>query len=258
MYTNYTMYHQDDDNGCIIRSSRPKQKYSIGEIVDVNSWTGMEYGFEVVDIEWIYHYRLNQYCWGYRVYHPEGKRTGLTFTYIPEGYLRKHEQEKEVTEDDPEIEDILKENENLEDDDLVEDKSDSQLKPGFRFINYSNIVSAAGDRVCLGLDGKPVERGPNEYPYSYDPFVVFKSTTFDKSDSYVYSDRMMQRDYDKFAKACNDVWGNTGQMFHSRTPEEIERFLSIYFDKEVELTLIMECCNAGNGYPYWLFALRGV
>lgn len=243
-YTNYTVFHMDDD-GHIARH-RPEQQYSVGEIVDVQNWSDRVCGFVVEDIDWIFHDRLCQHCWGYKLSHPKGMRTGLTFAYVPEGYLRKHEPEEELKPQD----------EDTSDENVVEDEPKDKLKPGFRFINYSNIISAAGDHVCLGLDGKPVERGPNEYPYSYDPFVVFKSTTFDKSDSYVYSDRMMQWDRDKFAKACEEVWNNTGQMFHSRTPEEIERFLSIYFDKEVELTLIMECCNVSNGYPYWMFALK--
>lgn len=63
-------------------------QYSIGEIVDLNTWGGMKYDFEVVDVKVTYHNRLNEYVWGYKLY-KEGETTGFTFIYIPEGYLRK-------------------------------------------------------------------------------------------------------------------------------------------------------------------------
>lgn len=63
-------------------------KFSVGEIVDINTWTGMVYDFKVVDVKVTYHYRCNEYVWGYRLY-KEGQTTGFSFEYIPEGYLRK-------------------------------------------------------------------------------------------------------------------------------------------------------------------------
>lgn len=70
---------------------KEKPKYSIGEIVDLNTWGGMKYGFEVTDIKVTYHNRLEEYVYGYMLNHPNGDSTGLTMTYIPEGYLRKRE-----------------------------------------------------------------------------------------------------------------------------------------------------------------------
>ena len=63
-------------------------KYTIGEIVDINTWVGKKYDFEVLDIKVTYHPRMNRYTWGYKVY-KEGEDSGFTFTYIPEGYLSK-------------------------------------------------------------------------------------------------------------------------------------------------------------------------
>lgn len=63
-------------------------RFAIGEIVDINTWVGMKYGFEVKDIQVTYHMRLEKYVWGYKLY-KEGERTGLSFTYVPEGYLSK-------------------------------------------------------------------------------------------------------------------------------------------------------------------------
>lgn len=63
-------------------------KYSVGEIVDLNTWTGKKYDFKVIDVKVTYHNRLSEYVWGYKLY-KEGEETGFSFTYIPEGYLMK-------------------------------------------------------------------------------------------------------------------------------------------------------------------------
>lgn len=110
------------------------------------------------------------------------------------------------------------------------------------------------------IDGNPVERTPLTHKYSYDEFVLYKASNFDKKDCWVYSDRMLQWDREKYSEAFHKVWpGKTGcQSFWDRTPEEINRFLSLYFDKNVTLTAIMQGCNASTGYPYWVFAYKEV
>lgn len=252
MYTQYTKYFLDDTAANnFVSEGKPKPEYSVGEVVDVCNWIRLEKGFVIEDIRWIYHDRLCRHCWGYRVSHPKGQTTGLTFLYIPEGYLRKHTEDLDDSPDDSEsiTEEIPNCNSNIE-------QTRNKLKPGFRFLDYPHAILDVGDEVCLGLDGKPVSRGPNKYPYNYDPFVIFMGETFERSDSYVYSDRMMQKNRDKFSNACRAVWGDDSLLFRDRTPEDIEKFLTMYFDYTVELTLIMECCNAVTGYPYWMFALR--
>ena len=42
----------------------------------------------ILDIEEIYHRRLYEYTWGYRIKYI-GKDAGLTFVYVPEGYIRR-------------------------------------------------------------------------------------------------------------------------------------------------------------------------
>lgn len=64
-----------------------EQKYSIGERVKVQGWASFDHGM-VQDIQWMYHIRLEEYTWGYRVEY-EGSGPGLVFVYVPEGYLRK-------------------------------------------------------------------------------------------------------------------------------------------------------------------------
>lgn len=69
----------------------------------------------------------------------------------------------------------------------------------------------------------------------------------------VYSDRLYQWDSKKYNECCEKVWHNHGQYFDSRKPDEIERFLSLYYDRDITLVSIYEYENASNGFPYWRF-----
>ena len=92
-------------------------------------------------------------------------------------------------------------------------------------------------RYSVNIHGERVERTPREYPYSYDPFQVFKDPAWADTDAVVYSDRMLQ---------CG------------REPAEIEKFLQLYFeDPTLVLTGIEAGCNYSNGYPFWVFYMRG-
>lgn len=112
--------------------------------------------------------------------------------------------------------------------------------------------------LYLNLNGRPVERTPMTHPYSYDEFVIFKSKRFEKTDCMVYHDRMMQWSGSAFSKAVREVWPDKphSQMFSGKKPEDINRFLNLYFGKEVELTAVLQGCNVGNGFPYWIFAYK--
>jgi hypothetical protein len=68
-----------------------EQKYKIGERVNVQGWVGDDNGI-VLDIDWVYHSRRGEHCWGYKIDF-DGKEQLFTFRYIPEGYLRKLEEE---------------------------------------------------------------------------------------------------------------------------------------------------------------------
>lgn len=46
-------------------------------------------------------------------------------------------------------------------------------------------------RYSVNIHGERVERTPREYPYSYDPFQVFKDPAWADTDAVVYSDRML-------------------------------------------------------------------
>lgn len=112
--------------------------------------------------------------------------------------------------------------------------------------------------LYLDLSDNPIKRTPRTHPYSYDDFVLYKSEDFDPMDSMVYHDRMLQWDREAFGKAASEVWPKDpgSQMFSGKKPEDINRFLSLYFGKEVKLTAVLQGCNAGNGFPYWIFAYK--
>ena len=58
--------------------------------------------------------------------------------------------------------------------------------------------------------GNPVERTKDKYPYSYDPFVVWKTEEDVKQNNTVYSDRLKQWDYEKYSGLCQKHFGNQG------------------------------------------------
>ena len=113
-------------------------------------------------------------------------------------------------------------------------------------------------RYGMNIHGERVERTPREYPYSYDPFQVFKDPAWTDRDAVVYSDRMHQWDWEKYDRCCEKVWNDRRQSFSGREPAEIERFLQLYFeDPTLTLTGIEAGCNYSNGYPFWVFYMKG-
>lgn len=110
------------------------------------------------------------------------------------------------------------------------------------------------DSRFVDLNGKPIERTPLSYPYNYDEYVIWKDENFNEEEcSAVYSDRLFQWDYEKYNKCCQEVFKNQGQQFYEREPKEIEKFLGMYFEREVKLTAVIQGCNQSSGYPYWVF-----
>lgn len=79
--------------------SEVKPRYEIGQKVAFQNWVERRTGV-IIDIKWVYHRRVEKWCWGYMF---DGY-TGFTFKYVPEGYLREvikpenHESSNEVSE----------------------------------------------------------------------------------------------------------------------------------------------------------------
>jgi len=68
---------------------KPEPQYSLEEKVFVQGWVNSDTGV-VLDIQWIYHRRLDKHIWGYKIKY-DGKVSVLNLLYVPEGYLRKIE-----------------------------------------------------------------------------------------------------------------------------------------------------------------------
>jgi bisphosphoglycerate-dependent phosphoglycerate mutase len=109
------------------------------------------------------------------------------------------------------------------------------------------------DYNYIDLDGNLVKRNKEKYPYGYDPFVIWRGDYKEGKNDVVYSDRMYQWDHKKYEGCIKAIWTDCRQHFSDSNPKDIESFLSLYFDKKIKLTAIMEGCNVSNGYPYWIF-----
>ena len=110
----------------------------------------------------------------------------------------------------------------------------------------------------IGWDGQVVTRTPSSHPYAYDAYFIWKSDAFRETDHAVYSDRMYSWNSKAFNAAVAATWPKTpmSQMFGGKMPTDINRFLNLFYGKEVELTGVLQGCNVSNGYPYWIFAYR--
>lgn len=132
---------------------------------------------------------------------------------------------------------------------------ESVMKEYSAFPEYVDLLFPA----YADLDGNPVKKTPWSSPYNYDSFAQWKSPDYKKEGSLCeYSDRLMRRNWDKFNKCCKEVWGNMGQYFDNRTPEEINKFLDMYLEHPVKLTAVVQCCNQSSGFPYWCFIFENV
>jgi hypothetical protein len=96
----------------------------------------------------------------------------------------------------------------------------------------------------------------SQKPYSYPPFYQWRKhvRANGMEAATEYSDRLVTHDYERYNEVCREVWGDKGQYFDQRSPEQIEEFLQKYLDlKVVKLFEIVEHCNMSTGFPYWSF-----
>lgn len=102
-------------------------------------------------------------------------------------------------------------------------------------------------------DGLPVKTKAS-HPYSYDPITQYVSAAAHENRSVgtIYTDRLLQWDYDKHNLLCKKHFDNEGQYWDQREPEAIEAFLRDWCDDQgICLTRIVEVCNVSTGYPTW-------
>jgi len=89
-------------------------------------------------------------------------------------------------------------------------------------------------------------------PYGYDPFLIFFNEKAKKEaiDS-IYTDRLLQWDYDKHNLLCEEHFGDKGQLWDKRSPKKIAAFLSGWTGKKVVLVANIQYVNLSSGYPLW-------
>ena len=105
--------------------------------------------------------------------------------------------------------------------------------------------------------GNVVARTKQSHPYTYDGFVQHRFGENSEANGTIYSDRLLQWDWEKHNKLCQKHFGNEGQYWDRREPEKIEAFLRDWCEnQELKLILVMEYCNVSNGYPCWRFDYR--
>lgn len=105
--------------------------------------------------------------------------------------------------------------------------------------------------------GRPVKKTKFTNPYGYDGFVQERCGENHEANGTVYTDRLLQWDYDKTRKLIKKHFKDTGidvggDYWDKRPAKAVEGFLREWLEKpELKVILIMEYCNLSNGYPVW-------
>lgn len=91
-----------------------------------------------------------------------------------------------------------------------------------------------------------------EAPYSYGVHVVGGAVREFKGKQYAsdYSDRLSQWYGDKWRAACQR---HLRARFEHESLEAIGKVLSAVYGEPRQCVQVLEGCNSGNGYPYWIF-----
>lgn len=77
--------------------------------------------------------------------------------------------------------------------------------------------------------------------------------TGEDSTNTVYSDRLLQWDYEKTKELKQKHFNSQSDYWSYFPADKIEAFLKEYLGKEIKLTKITEYENKSNGYPHWRF-----
>ncbi len=92
------------------------------------------------------------------------------------------------------------------------------------------------------------------HPYTYSPFLIFFDEKVKKeATDTIYSDRLLQWDYEKHNRLCKKHFGNDGQMWHERDSKKIAAFLSDWTNKDIVLIANIQYVNMSSGFPVWRF-----
>lgn len=126
--------------------------------------------------------------------------------------------------------------------------------------NVPSTPTGFGDEVYYydadGFQRHIPARTKYSHPYSYDPIVLFD--TREKGDASAYSDRMVGWNYNKFYACMGKLNNGKGEMaFRWSDRQLVTALMRDYNDDPVlEVTRVVEMCNASNGYPVWLVVYK--
>ena len=111
--------------------------------------------------------------------------------------------------------------------------------------------------MLINLTGNETVKKPYDYPNDFDEYIQWICDDFfDKPNHAIYTDKLYEYDSDKYKKCSIKIWGNDELDFDNRTPIEIEKFLSLYFNKDIELISVNKTSNIESGNPVWVFYYR--
>lgn len=94
------------------------------------------------------------------------------------------------------------------------------------------------------------------HPYNYDPIVLIDSKA--EGDESAYSDRMVGWNYDKFYACLHKINDGKGEMaFRWGDRRLVTALMRDYNDDPgLQVTRVVEMCNASTGYPVWLVVYK--
>jgi len=114
---------------------------------------------------------------------------------------------------------------------------------------YGNLVYGGG---LVDLNGNRIKKTPRTHPYSYDAHVIWRGGENEEITRCIYTDRLLQWDWDKHNMLCQKHFGDERQYWNDRDPEKIEKFLQDWTGREdLTLIVVMQMCNISSGYPVW-------
>lgn len=123
------------------------------------------------------------------------------------------------------------------------------------------MVTYRGDQYlpagfCFAVEGV---RTKLSHPYNYDAIMQFLADEHETlQGSTVYTDRLLQFDYEKTNRLMQKHFGNTGHYWNDRAPEKIEAFLRDWNEApDLKLIAVIEYCNQATGYPVWRLDYTG-
>lgn len=129
--------------------------------------------------------------------------------------------------------------------------------------DYLSFMRDYNDSKYVDLEGNMVQNNPINCPYSYDPYVIYQSSLFNRiTDVPFYSHHVMCPNSEVVWKEVDDVlsqmnlkrYGPERKCLSWKNPTQVERFMSLLMKQDVKCTAILQCCTPGN--IYWTVYLR--